>query len=102
MFFFIDRGTSTTGLMLDLGDQPTAAIYSMLGFIYCGIVLAAMRALGLAYGALSLLTFLFLCGGFSGQVQMETFEARHTMAWNSDPGRWRMCVSAWYSEFLAG
>lgn len=35
-------------------------------------------------------------------VQMKTFEARHTMAWNSDPGRWRMCVSAWHSEFLAG
>lgn len=87
VFFFIDRGTSTTDLMLDLGDQPAAAIYSMLGFIYCGIVLAAMLALAEQRANL---------------VQMETFEARHTMAWNSDPGRWRMCVSAWYSEFLAG
>ena len=118
VFFFIDRGTSTTDFMLDLGDQPAAAIYSMLGFMYCGIVLAAMlalavrrfragvgiqrvpagllvigsvlglvlcldvltmdvahvggqldlmRALGLAYGPLSLFTFLFLCAGFSGQ-----------------------------------
>ncbi|WP_346923296.1 hypothetical protein [Rothia sp. (in: high G+C Gram-positive bacteria)] len=96
-----------------VGIQRVPAGLLVIGSVLCIDVLAmdiahvagqldVMRALGLAYGALSLLTFLFLCGGFSGQVQMETFEARHTMAWNSDPGRWRMCVSAWYSEFLAG
>ena len=34
-------------------------------------------------------------------VQMGTFDAGHTMAWNSDPGRWRTRVSAWLSERLA-
>ena len=35
-------------------------------------------------------------------VQMETFEAGHTMAWNSDPERWRTRVSAWLSARLSG
>jgi pimeloyl-ACP methyl ester carboxylesterase len=28
-------------------------------------------------------------------VDLETFEADHTMSWNSDPGRWRTVVHAW-------
>jgi hypothetical protein len=45
-FIFIDqRGTTTTTFMLDLGDQPAAAAYSMIHFTYYGIVLAAMAAL---------------------------------------------------------
>lgn len=43
-FVFIDqRGTTT--FMLDLGDQPAAAAYSIIHFTYYGIVLAAMAAL---------------------------------------------------------
>lgn len=33
-------------------------------------------------------------------VQLETFEAGHTLAWNSDSERWRSSVSAWLSERL--
>src|SRR5699024_10356659 len=33
-------------------------------------------------------------------VQMETFEAAHTMAWNSDLGRWTTCgyQNSWLAE----
>lgn len=44
-FWLIARGTTTTEFMLELGDQPAAAIYSMINFAYCGIVVAAMGAL---------------------------------------------------------
>ena len=44
-FLFIDRGGTTTKFMLDLGEQPAAAAYSMIQFSYCGIVLTAMAAL---------------------------------------------------------
>lgn len=44
-FFAIDRGRTTTAFMLDLGAQPTAAAYSIIGFTYCGIVVAAMALL---------------------------------------------------------
>ena len=33
-------------------------------------------------------------------VQVETFAAGHTLAWNSDPERWSSSVSAWLSERL--
>lgn len=44
-FIAIDRGRTTTAFMLDLGAQPAAAAYSMIGFTYCGIVVAAMALL---------------------------------------------------------
>ena len=44
-FFLIDRGITTTNFMLDLGEQPAAAAYSMIQFFYYGIVLTAMAAL---------------------------------------------------------
>lgn len=44
-FIFIDQRGTTTTFMLDLGDQPAAAAYSMIHFTYYGIVLAAMAAL---------------------------------------------------------
>lgn len=44
-FFLIDRGSTTTTLMLDLGYQPAAAAYSMIHFAYYAIVLTAMAAL---------------------------------------------------------
>lgn len=33
-------------------------------------------------------------------VQLETFDAEHTLAWNSDRERWRATVSAWLSDHL--
>ncbi len=44
-FIFIDQRGTTTTFMLDLGDQPAAAAYSMIHFTYYGIVLAAMATL---------------------------------------------------------
>ncbi|GEP26444.1 DUF6545 domain-containing protein [Cryobacterium levicorallinum] len=44
-FLLIHRGGTTTSFMLELGEQPAAAAYSMIQFIYYGIVLAAMAAL---------------------------------------------------------
>ena len=31
-------------------------------------------------------------------VQLESFDAGHTLAWNSDPARWRSAVSSWLSD----
>lgn len=33
-------------------------------------------------------------------VQLECFDAGHTLAWNSDPARWRSAVSAWLSDLM--
>lgn len=33
-------------------------------------------------------------------VQLESFGAGHTLAWNSDPARWRSAVSAWLAKHL--
>ncbi|MDJ0324188.1 hypothetical protein QMG61_10470 [Cryobacterium sp. PH31-AA6] len=44
-FAFIDRGETTTSFMRDLGAQPVAAAYSMIQFLYYGIVLTAMAVL---------------------------------------------------------
>lgn len=44
-FFLIDRGSTTTTFMLDLGSQPAAAAYSMIHFAYYAIVLTAMAVL---------------------------------------------------------
>ena len=117
-FMFIDRGHTTTQFMADLGNQPATATYSIINFLYCGIVIAAMLVLAArqyrsargvqripaalltlgsafgvalctavlvmdvahvtgqidlmqavqpAYSVLSLLTFLFLCAGFTAQ-----------------------------------
>ena len=71
LFFFIDRGTSTATFMLDLGDQPVTAAYSMIGFTYCGIVLAAMLALAarqlrVGTGIQRIPAFLLLLGSACG------------------------------------
>ncbi|KDA07146.1 phospholipase/carboxylesterase [Microbacterium sp. CH12i] len=34
-------------------------------------------------------------------VELETFDSGHTLAWNSDPSRWRSAVSAWLAKQLA-
>ena len=44
-FSFIDRGTTTTQFMADLGNQPATAIYSIINFTYGGIVIATMMVL---------------------------------------------------------
>jgi len=44
-FSLIDLGGTTTSFMLELGDQPAAAVYSMIQFVYYGIVLSAMTVL---------------------------------------------------------
>lgn len=44
-FVLIDRGGTTTRFMLDFGDQPAAAAYSMIQFAYFGVVLLAMASL---------------------------------------------------------
>ena len=44
-FLLIERGDTTTNFMLDLGEQPATAGYSMIQFSYYGIVLTAMDAL---------------------------------------------------------
>lgn len=44
-FFLIERGSTTTTFMLDLGYQPAAAAYSMIHFAYYAIVLTAMAVL---------------------------------------------------------
>lgn len=43
-FFLIDRGETTTTFMLDNGAQPAAATYSIIQFVYDGIVVTAMAA----------------------------------------------------------
>ena len=44
-FLFIGRGTTTTQFMSDLGDEPAAAAYSIINFVYGGIVIATMLTL---------------------------------------------------------
>ena len=44
-FLFIDRGPTTTQFMSDLGAQPATAAYSIITFVYGGIVIAAMLTL---------------------------------------------------------
>ena len=44
-FLLIDRGSTTTHFMIDLGEQPAAAAYSMIQFSYYGTVLASMAVL---------------------------------------------------------
>ena len=44
-FLFIDRGTTTTRFMSDLGAQPAAAVYSIINFSYGALVIATMLLL---------------------------------------------------------
>ncbi|MDY0910111.1 hypothetical protein [Microbacterium sp. CFBP9034] len=44
-FLLIDRGSTTTTFMLDLGAQPAAAGYSIIQFVYDGVILTAMAAI---------------------------------------------------------
>lgn len=41
-FCYIAKGATTTTFMIDLGAQPAAAIYSIMMFAYCGVVVIAM------------------------------------------------------------
>ncbi|WP_254773955.1 DUF6545 domain-containing protein [Microbacterium sp. cf046] len=43
-FVLIDKGSTTTNFMLDLGAQSAAAWYSVIQFTYYGVVVAAMGA----------------------------------------------------------
>ena len=44
-FLAIDRGTTTTRFMIDLGEQPAAAVYSIINFTYCLVIVIAMLVL---------------------------------------------------------
>lgn len=44
-FVFIDRGTTTTRFMIDLGAQPAAAAYSIINFSYFFLVITTMMIL---------------------------------------------------------
>ena len=44
-FLFIERGTTTTRFMSDLGAQPATAAYSIINFVYGGLVIATMLIL---------------------------------------------------------
>ncbi|QCP03907.1 MAB_1171c family putative transporter [Brevibacterium sp. CS2] len=44
-FLSIDRGTTTTRFMSDLGAQPAAAVYSIINFSYGTLVIATMLVL---------------------------------------------------------
>lgn len=44
-FWFIDRGHSTTQFMADFGAQLETAIYSIINFTYCGVVVTTMLIL---------------------------------------------------------
>lgn len=44
-FLFIERGTTTTQFMSDLGAQPATAAYSIINFAYCGLIIATMMLL---------------------------------------------------------
>ncbi|MGP9583845.1 hypothetical protein [Brachybacterium sp. AOP35-5H-19] len=44
-FLLIDRGTTTTHFMSDLGYEPAAAAYSIINFVYGGVVIATMLTL---------------------------------------------------------
>ncbi|HEY9424799.1 MAG TPA: hypothetical protein VIP54_08370, partial [Microterricola sp.] len=44
-FLLIDRGTTTTNFMIEFGEQPAAAAYSIIHFLYYGSVVAAMALL---------------------------------------------------------
>ncbi|MEU1970782.1 DUF6545 domain-containing protein [Microbacterium sp. NPDC019599] len=46
-FLLIDTGSTTTNFMLDLGDQPAAAAYSIIQFTYYGVVVAAMATVAI-------------------------------------------------------
>lgn len=46
-FVLIDTGSTTTNFMLDLGEQPAAAAYSIIQFTYYGIVVAAMATVAI-------------------------------------------------------
>jgi pimeloyl-ACP methyl ester carboxylesterase len=35
-----------------------------------------------------------------GLVSLETFEAGHTLSWNSDPDRWQSAVIAWLAAHV--
>ncbi|SDS83376.1 hypothetical protein SAMN04489834_2249 [Microterricola viridarii] len=70
-FFLIDRGATTTNFMLDLGNQPAAAAYSTIHFLYYGIVVAAMavlsaRQIRVNEGALRLPSVSLLLGSVLG------------------------------------
>jgi len=41
-FALIDRAETSTTFMLDFGAQPAAAIYSIVQYLYCGMVVAGM------------------------------------------------------------
>lgn len=38
----------------------------------------------------------------SDLVELETFNASHTLCWNSDPGRWQRTVTAWLKGRIPG
>lgn len=44
-FTFIDRGATTTRFMIDFGAQPAAATYSIINFVYIGLVITTMMIL---------------------------------------------------------
>ncbi|MEI2827113.1 MAG: hypothetical protein V9F04_12450 [Dermatophilaceae bacterium] len=35
-------------------------------------------------------------------VELETFDAAHTLAWNTDPDRWQATVTSWLRARISG
>lgn len=70
-FALIDQGQTTTSFMLDLGAQPAAAAYSIIQFVYVGIVMTAMavvaaRQMAQSAGLQRVPSTLLLIGSLSG------------------------------------
>jgi hypothetical protein len=86
-FMLIHRGASTTNFMIDLGDQPAAATYSIVQFVYYGIVLGAMavlaaRQLQRSYGAQRIPPAALLAGSIFGvllSVAVITMDLAHVV-----------------------
>lgn len=70
-FILIDKGSTTSFFMRDLGNQQAAAVYSIINFVYCGIIVAAMMALAMRQasqtaGAARVPPILLIIGSASG------------------------------------
>ncbi|WP_127817697.1 hypothetical protein [Microbacterium sp. CPCC 204701] len=84
-FALIDRGSTTTTFMLDLGAQPAAAAYSIIQFAYDGVIMIAMAAtaaqqIGLSRGSNRLPAVSLLIGSVSGfvlSIEIITMDLAH-------------------------
>jgi len=90
-FFLIGRGAITTNFMLDLGQQPAAAVYSMIHFTYYAVVLGAMAVVAseqvrVSHGILALPPALLVAGcgfGVTLTIDIIVMDVAH-LAGNTD------------------